>query len=122
MRRKNLFRYFSIFLLLVAGIIYYNTYFTNLGTFLFSFSLSVSLILVLLSFLRQEVTNTCAKFAAIWIPLSFVSFLLAPKYRTGGYLPLGPDKEFVAQLMAAGLLVISLLIIAWKSFQLRDKS
>jgi len=121
MRHKGIFRSLSALLLLVAGVIYYNSYFTDFGTFVFSFSLSISLVILFLSFSGQEIVNTWMKFALVWFSLSIIIFLLAPKYRTGGFLPIGPDKELIAQFMAGVFFVISLFIIAWKSFKSRKK-
>src|SRR3989344_3970663 len=110
-----------LLLVIQGGVIYYLKFFTGIGGSLFAFSIASIPILFLLSISRREVFSTWWKFALVWILLSAIIVVLTPEYgaESGFGLDLSLHRELVGQFMATGFFVISLLVISWKSFQLR---
>ncbi|HEY4478834.1 MAG TPA: hypothetical protein VI981_00535 [Candidatus Paceibacterota bacterium] len=87
------------------------------------FSLSILLCSIVLYFLRQGVYRAWTKFMLWWIPFSVILIALTPSYGGSGLdggVP-GLDREMIIWLAASAFFIISLAIIAWKSFQLRRK-
>ncbi len=113
-----------LLLIIQAGLIYYLKFFTGVGGSLFAFSIVSIPILLLLLLSRKEIFSGWWKFALAWVLLSGFVIALTPEYGgEGGFgLDLSFHRELVGQLTAAGFFIVSLLIIAWKSFQLRGKS
>ncbi len=115
----------TLLLLLViqAGLIYYLKFFTGIGGSLYAFSVASIPILLLLVLSREEIFLGWWKFSVVWVLLSGFVIALTPEYGGGGGfgLDLSFHRELVGQFMATGYFIISLLIIAWKSFQLRGK-
>lgn len=113
-----------LLLVIQAGLIYYLKFFTGIGGSLFAFSIVAIPILLLLLLSRREIFSGWWKFALAWVLLSGFVIALTPEYGGGGGfgLDLSFHRELVGQFMAAGFFVISLIIIAWKSFQLRGKT
>ncbi|OGZ16493.1 MAG: hypothetical protein A3H76_04345 [Candidatus Lloydbacteria bacterium RIFCSPLOWO2_02_FULL_54_12] len=78
-----------------------------------------SLFLTLLLYkLRDEIFNAWLMFAKWWIPPTIILVLLAP---STGHSLVPIDKGRVSLFMNALFLLISLLLIAIKSWQLRKK-
>ena len=73
-------------------------------------------------FLRQEVFKTWSKFAMVAIPLGAILIALTPVQSSSGAiagLGIGEDRESVTWIASIVFLVISLLIVAIKSYKLR---
>ena len=89
----------------------------------FLFSLALLFLSGILVFVRDEVFGSWHKFFIIWVGISLVAFFLAPRYDIGSLSPLhiASDKETVGVWMASLFLILSLILIAWKSWRLRGK-
>ena len=76
-------------------------------------------------FLKEDTFRVWARFSIWWIPFASVVNFLVPNDCpvSGGYLPMNSwcDKPLVAPIFAVLFFVISVLIIAVKSYQLRGK-
>ncbi|HEY4478786.1 MAG TPA: hypothetical protein VI981_00260 [Candidatus Paceibacterota bacterium] len=87
------------------------------------FSLLTLVCSVVLYFMRSGVFYSWVKFTLWWVPLSVILIAITPEYGgsglDGGIPSFG--REVVIWFMAGGFFVLSLLIIAWKSFRLRKK-
>lgn len=88
-------------------------------TFIFILFPFISLFLLsLLTYkMREEIFATWISFAKWWVPLSMVAILLTPTDDGGSFsIPL---KGPLALFCAVALLVVSLIIIAYKFFALK---
>jgi hypothetical protein len=88
-------------------------------------SLSLAIISFVLLFLRKEIFHTWGIYFASWfIPMSAYLIYLAPSNCGGGFGIMGGclvDREFTTLFMAGTFLIISILIIAIKSYKLHQK-
>lgn len=109
---------FPLFIL-IALIVYSTKTFTSIGTATFLFSLSFSIIFVMLIFVKQQAFKIWLKFSIIFLPIAVILFMIAPT--TGGDFFFPIDKKIVSLFFAITFLIVSILIIAIKSFQLRGK-
>ncbi len=89
-----------------------------IGKPFFYLSLSLLLLSLLVLVVRDEVFQTWIKFVYIWIPLSIISIFISPEYGNS-LLPI--EKDTVSIFFSSLFLVISLLVIFWKSISLRKK-
>jgi hypothetical protein len=90
-----------------------------LGEPLFSYSLVFLPASLALLFVRKETFNSWLRFARWWILLSFVLILITPT-SSNTWMPLySVDKEIITWIMAILFTLISLILIAVKSFSLR---
>ena len=64
--------------------------------------------------MKDNIFQTWFKFARIWVPLTILLVILSPEY---GNSLLPVEKGTVSFFMSALFLIISLIIIAYKSFQ-----
>ena len=64
--------------------------------------------------MRDNIFQTWFKFARIWVPLTIILVLLSPEY---GNALLPVEKGTVSFFMSALFLIISLIIIIYKSLQ-----
>lgn len=72
--------------------------------------------------MREEVFRAWFNFAKWWIPISIFLTLIMPGGSGGGFgIPSIFDKEFLAFVLAALFIIISLIIIITKSLKLRKK-
>lgn len=108
--KKVVFGVLIVLLSVVVLAIYLNRYFTDLGTFLFSFSLSFLGVLLGLYFSGEKSFNAWKKFAIIYLPIAFLLILITP--RTGGFI--SPDSEMVSLWLAGIFFVVSVAIILVK--------
>ena len=79
-------------------------------------------LVILLLFLRQEVFKTWSKFAMVAIPLAVIWIALTPVQSGSSAiagLGIAEDRESVTWIVSILFLVISLIIIAVKSYKLR---
>lgn len=67
--------------------------------------------------MRDEVYRAWLRFAYVWVPLSMVLIFLAPQYSTDWMYPV--EKGTVAFLTSALFVIISLILIVWKSVIIR---
>lgn len=81
-------------------------------------SSAIFIVSILLFFVREEVFNSWKTFAYWWIPLSVLLILAAPS-QGGGLISI--DRELVTWWMAGLFFLLSLLIIAVKSYKLRGE-
>jgi hypothetical protein len=74
-------------------------------------------------FLRDEVFSPWVKLAKWWVPISMFLILVIPGDSSGGGWGIDiPPLDAVFALYSSGLfLVISLILIIWKSIQLRKR-
>jgi len=97
-------------------------YVFSVGDPLFLTSLSLSIIFLILLFTKEAVFNSWKKFGIWYIPLAAVLIFLAPSSSGGSFgYSMGFDREAVSMFTSALFLIISLLIIAIKSWRLRGK-
>jgi len=90
----------------------------NLGIPLALFSIISIFILLILLFLREQVFHMWSKFAIIFLPIAIIFVAITPEYRDVFF---SFDKEMYTLFFATIFLIVSLLIIAIKSFRLRGK-
>jgi len=70
--------------------------------------------------MRDEVYRAWLRFAYVWVPLSMVLIFLAPEYSTDWMYPV--VKGTVASFTSLLFVIISLVIITWKSIAIRRTS
>lgn len=85
-------------------------------------SLALLLPCLILLFLKPEVFKSWAKFAVIAIPLLALFIVGTPVQCGGGSLGVCLDKELVSMFSSVGFLILSLLIIIYKSNKLRSQN
>lgn len=90
----------------------------NIGVPLILFSITSVIILLTLLFLREQIFYAWSKFSIIFLPLAIIFVAVAPEYRDVFFTL---DKEAYTLSLATIFLVVSLLIIAIKSFKLRGE-
>ncbi len=91
----------------------------GIGQPLILFSLSISLLSIILYFLREEVFRSWARFAKWYLSASVVLLVLGSNQH-GGYISGGlNDRESMTWFLAGLFFVISLFLIATKSWKLR---
>ena len=73
---------------------------------------------VILLLSRDEVFRLWRKFALVWLPISIVMIAITPN-ATGTMQFI--DKEFMALVFSFLFVTISILLIAYKSYQLRKR-
>ncbi len=71
--------------------------------------------------LREETFRSWLRFAKWWVPMSMLLVLITPDGQSGGYMPSLIDKQVVAFLTSAVFIIISLIIVLYKSIKLRGK-
>jgi len=86
------------------------------------FSVVLFFLSLILLFLREEIFKSWKTFAIWWIPLSALFILSAPS-SGGGSIGIGGgiDREIVTWWFAGLFLIISLVLIIYKSIALRRK-
>jgi hypothetical protein len=82
------------------------------------FLIPIFFISVVLLFLREQVFNAWSKFSIIFLPIAIILVAITPKIN--GTL-IGFDKESASLALATIFLIVSVFILAFKSFQLRGK-
>jgi len=95
----------------------------TLSVFLTLFSAPVFLSSLILLFRPEQIFLSWRRFAYWWIPLSVFFIALSPgQERAGlGSYGMGVNRESISWVFAVLFLLISLILIAVKSFQLRGK-
>lgn len=116
---KKLIGFFIPVLFALAAIIYVTKSFTTLGTVSFLFSLSFGVIFSVLIFAKQQVFQVWLKFSVIFLPIAAVLVSLMAQGSRGSLVSI--DEELGSLFFAIIFLVVSLLIIAIKSFKLRGE-
>ena len=69
--------------------------------------------------MREATYLAWFNFAKWWIPLAMLSILIAPQYSHDWLFPI--DKGRVAFLVSLLFVIVSSILIAYKSYQLRKK-
>lgn len=77
----------------------------------------VFLVSAITYFLKDRVFLAWLKFSSIWIPLQVILSLLTPRYGGAGIISI--DRGAVSFVLSALYLIISLVLIAYKSWKLR---
>ena len=72
--------------------------------------------------MREEVFRAWLRFAYWWIPLTMVLVLMTRDSSGGFGIPSIVTRESVSMIFSALFLIISLILIAYKSFAIRKKS
>jgi len=85
---------------------------------LFLVSISLFFISIVLFFTKQEVFKAWSRFALVAIPLLALWIILTP-VRCGAALGICLDKEIVSWISSVGFLIVSLVIIIYKSLRLK---
>ena len=80
----------------------------------------IFLISISFFFLRQEVFKTWSRFALLAIPLGAILITLTPTQGNGSFATPTIDREIITWFVSILFLLISLLIIAVKSYKLRN--
>lgn len=93
---------------------FYNSY-TDPSMFL---SLSVFIISIISFFIVDTVFIKWFRFFIVWFFLAIIFITFAPEYY-GGWLGLGPTKEFIAIWMSALFVILSITKITWDSWKIR---
>ena len=130
MKIKTFFFALSILILGVfMGLIFdkFNWYYIKLGPYAFEsegvvlsmifFPAIIVLVSLILFFLKDEIFNSWLKFTKWYLPIAIILIVIFPSH--AGFL--SPDRETITWLSAALFLIISLLIIGWKSWRLRGR-
>lgn len=100
---------------IVATTIYFTKTFTDIVAALFLFSCAGAGSLISLFFAKEVIFQTWRKFTLVWVPLSFLAFVLSSETYVG---IVGFDKKITATWMALFFFVISLVIIIHESIKL----
>ena len=97
-------------------------YTNTIGQPLVLFLGSLSLIFLILLFTKEAVWITWKKFGIWYIPLAALLIFITPSSSGGSFgYSMGLDREGVTMFFSALFLIISLIIIAIKSWKLRGK-
>lgn len=92
---------------------------SGIGEPLLIFSILLVVILSILLFLNKNIFKSWLRFAAWWIPLSIILIVITPE-TSNSWMPLYfIGKGTVTVLMAGIFSIISLILIAWKTFAAR---
>lgn len=116
---KKISAYLTLLFALIFLSVYTTKTFTSLGTATILFSFSLVIIFISLVFVKEQVFRIWLKTAIIFVPIAIFIFLISPV--TGGDLFFPIDKKVVSLFLASVFLVVSLFIIAIKSFKLRQE-
>lgn len=106
-------------LFLLAGIIYFQRFFTTLGTLIFSYSFSTALSLSFLYFLREEIFCSWLRFTKWYLSFAAIAIILSLGSHGGWGVGNIFDTELVTMFSAGIFFIISLILIVYKSFRLR---
>ena len=93
----------------------------NVGTIIFFFAPVVFTLSLVTCFLRDVVFILWARIMLLWIIVASIVIIFTPHNLHGGLFATDTGKPFIALLSAGLLMIISLLIITFKSIQLRRK-
>lgn len=96
-----------------------HSYFRDVPFTIWSISLSIFLVSILTIFFRTEIFLSWLVFGAVYVPLSVVLIFLAPLQTHDLIAPF--DKKTTALWLLCFFLLLSLLIIALKSWKLRGR-
>lgn len=97
-------------------------YVSNIGQPMFLSVFVFPFVFLILFFTKSEVFKMWSKFALIAIPLLALWIVNTPVQCGGGYIAMCLTKEMVSIFSSVGFLIVSLAIIAYKSFTLRTKN
>lgn len=111
MKSKKVLLSLIILMGIIATVTYINRYFTSLGTFIFSFSVSFCGVLIGIYFSKKKAFNAWKKFAMFYLPISIVLIMLSP---TTNMNFIGFDKELTTLWLAGIFFIISIIIILAK--------
>jgi hypothetical protein len=93
----------------------------TIGTPLFTYALVTIPASLALIFVKKDVFNAWLRFAAWWLPLSVV-LIATTSENSNSWMPIYfISKDLVTQVMASLFTIISLILIAWKTFATRSK-
>lgn len=87
--------------------------------FLLFFSATLTLVCFLLFLTKEEVFRTWSKFIIWWIPLSAALLYVTPEYQGGWGISFPLDREIVLWFTSGSFLLVSLIIIIRKWWQVR---
>ena len=86
---------------------------------LYFFSIIILFPTIVLCFVKRLIFNSWLRFAAWWLPLSIILIAITPE-TSNSWMPLYfVSKDTVTVLMASIFTIISLILIAWKTFAAR---
>lgn len=123
--KRNTF-FFAVFCLCVAFLLNYlrgsygisREVYKLIAEPLFNLSSALLLCSLMLFFVRDEVFGAWRKFALVWIPLSIFSIAITPN--TTAILQV-VDKEVISIVCAGLFVVISLILVIFKTYSLKGK-
>ena len=106
---------------IIIGIyIYFTKNFTGLRSSILAFVFLSAPVLLWLSFLDYKFFSVWSKFSLAWLFFSIYIIAITPEYGGNSFFP-GPDRSTIGWLMAALFLLVSLVLIARKSWKLKNK-
>lgn len=114
MNHKKEMAIFLPLLFFLSLYIYVERLFTPIGTFVFSFSSALFLVLSILFFTKDYVFRAWFKFSKFYLPISTILVLITPD-SSGNIMDF--DNELTALWLAGIFLISSLGIIIYKSFK-----
>lgn len=103
----------------VASIVFYylDPKYDDLGQFLTAFSIAIIFVLLMQLVIYREIFRGWEKFTIVYVILSALLVLITSNQNA----PLTPiDKEIVTWFTAGGFVVISLALIAYKQYRLKN--
>ena len=101
--------------------VYFRRNLTGFRVSLFALAIAFIPIGILLLFLNRNILLSWLKFALGWMVLYFVVIFMSPEYGSSSFMP-GPDRKTFSWIMSGLFLLISLILIAWKSWKLKNKT
>ncbi|MCR4330413.1 MAG: hypothetical protein NUV49_00825 [Patescibacteria group bacterium] len=116
--RKKISAFIGIVLLSIAISYYLGPKYSYVSEPLVIWGVVILPLLLLMLFLPTNIIASLKKFSLIYIPVVIFLLAVAPTSNTDIY---GLDRELIAWFTSTLFLIISLLIIGWKSWKLRGK-
>ena len=101
-----------------VGLDYFNIVDYPIGDPMSNIAISIIIVSTLLFFVKEQVLSLWLKFAYFWLPLTLLFVLVSPP-GGGGFLPPMATRETNSLLLAKIFVVLSVAIIAYKSYKLR---
>jgi len=91
------------------------------GESIFFLSATLLLSLIPLYFLKEGIYKAWRKFAVIYLPIAILWIAASDPYGGGGYVGMLDSREQVTFFVSGLFLLISLILIIYKSIKLRKK-
>ena len=99
---------------------YYNFPVFSIGEPLLNFSVCIFVVAIIINFFPENIFHFWTRFAYWWILLSALIIFLSP-ITNHDWGIVNPTREIMSWVMGGLLIIISLLLIAFKSYKLREK-